>query len=117
MPEGQDAAREDLRVRAASIFQLPKIPGPIGPGSFESNSNAAAAGADEKDVQDAEAIEHPQLDTLNRGLIELKAARRHLTKAAFQESTTESDPERYGELLQDIEAARSAGLRHLFSRP
>lgn len=105
LPEGQDAARADLRMRAASIFQLPKIPGPIGPGSFESNSNVTAAGADEEDVQDAEVIEHPQLDTLNRGLIELKAARRHLTKAAFQEATTEGDPERYEELLREIEAA------------
>lgn len=103
LPDDPDHAREDLRARAAIIFRPEKNPGPIGPGSFESDSNESG-GAGSDDVQEAEIVERPQLDSLNRGLIELKAARRHLNKTAFQQAPTEGDPERYEELLSDINA-------------
>ncbi|WP_037904965.1 hypothetical protein [Actinacidiphila yeochonensis] len=104
LPADPDQAREDLHGRATVLFQPPKVPGPIGPGSFESDSNGVGGRSDADDIEDAEIVEHPQLDSLHRGLIELKAARRHLTKAAFQEATTEGDPERYEELLREINA-------------
>ncbi|WP_042428087.1 hypothetical protein [Streptacidiphilus anmyonensis] len=102
LPQDGAKARIALREWADALFAPPSEPEPKG---FDGDGATSDSTEDEKDgtgVQDAEVVEQPHLDSLGRGLIELKAARKRITKATFEGAQAEGDPEQYAKLLADI---------------
>jgi hypothetical protein len=99
LPEDPEEQQATLQEWAREVL----VPGPNGPGMFETESNGGVGedGADD-DVQDAEVVETPHLDALDQALVDLKAARKAVKRTTFEGAADEGDHDRYRQLVSEL---------------
>ncbi|MFJ8855209.1 hypothetical protein [Streptomyces sp. NPDC102437] len=102
LPAGPEEREAVLTEWARAFFA-----GPIGPDSFETESNEGEDGEPADDVQDAEVVETPHLDSLTQALVDLKAARKAIKRATFEGAIDEGEHDQYRELVTALRTLSS----------
>lgn len=93
---------EDERMALLEGLARTQLAGPIGPGSFEGDSNKLTDGSDADDVTDAEIVETPYLDALHQAASSLKEARKATRKHQFEAAAAEGNPDQYQRLVTEL---------------